>query len=109
MEGMLMTDAGHGHVSHTIIRGLILTGFAFLIVRLDRSGSLGLYVASRTALYVKLSALGLYAASLFQFYSAIARQPDCGCGCDSLSSPAKQTLVYMLFLLPLALGFLLPD
>ncbi|GGF96657.1 TIGR03943 family protein [Paenibacillus abyssi] len=100
---------------HHLIRGIILTGFAFLIVYLVRSDNLTLYIAPRMAGYVKVSALVLYAAAIYQFYAAfqtwMGRTAAVDCGCDHTPSHSllKNTLIYGLFVFPLALGFLLPD
>lgn len=70
---------------HHWIRAVILAGFAFLIVFLFRTGNISLYIAPRMELYVKLSALGLYAAAAYQIYAAIRRGTGghthgCECG-----------------------------
>ena len=106
-----------GRYGHPLLRALILTGFAMLIVYLVRSGNLGLYIAPRMELYVKLSALGLYATAVYQYYAAFRAwtgrqtEADCDCGHDHEppSGLMKNVLVYGLFALPLLLGFLLPD
>ncbi|WP_020616094.1 TIGR03943 family putative permease subunit [Paenibacillus daejeonensis] len=99
---------------HQLLRAAILASFAFLIVQLDRSGNLTLYIAPRMTLYVKLSALGLYAAAIYQLYAALQTwmgRNAAACDCDHSPSPSKvkNTIIYSLFLFPLLLGFLLPD
>ncbi len=100
---------------HPLLRALILTGFAMLIVHLVRAGNIGLYIAPRMEIYVKLSAIGLYAAAVYQYYAAfrawLGREaaPDCDCGHEPSPGILKHVLIYGLFALPLALGFLLPD
>ncbi|MGO4375534.1 DUF1980 domain-containing protein, partial [Paenibacillus sp. MCAF20] len=100
---------------HHLLRATILTGFAFFIVYLFQTDEMTLYIAPRMELYVKLSAIGLYAAAIYQIYAALQKrmgkqEVDCGCEHDHEPSPsiAKNTLIYGLFLLPLALGFLAP-
>ncbi|CAM4347080.1 TIGR03943 family putative permease subunit [Paenibacillus tarimensis] len=110
-----MQDEIRSRMLHQLMRGLILTGFAMLIVYLVKTDSIGYYIAPRMELYVKLSAIGLYAAAVYQFYEAIQswigrkREAQCDCSHDPSPSAAKNTLIYGLFLFPLALGFLLPD
>lgn len=99
---------------HHLLRAVILASFAFLIVQLDRSGNLTLYIAPRMTLYVKLSALGLYAAAVYQLYAALQTwmgRNATACDCDHSPSPSKvkNTIIYGLFLFPLLLGYLLPD
>ncbi|WP_337098130.1 TIGR03943 family putative permease subunit [Paenibacillus sp. YIM B09110] len=100
---------------HHLLRATILTGFAFFIVYLFQTDEMTLYIAPRMELYVKLSAIGLYAAAIYQIYAALQKrmgkqEADCDCEHDHEPSPsiAKNTLIYGLFLLPLALGFLAP-
>ncbi|PZD94382.1 TIGR03943 family protein [Paenibacillus sambharensis] len=110
-----MENDSRSRMLHQLMRGLILTGFAMLIVYLVKTDNIGYYIAPRMELYVKLSAIGLYAAAVYQFYEAIQtwigrkREMQCDCSHDPSPSAAKNTLIYSLFLFPLALGFLLPD
>jgi putative membrane protein len=76
-------SAPRGRIVHPLLRAFILTGFAMLIVYLVRTGNIGLYIAPRMELYVKLSAIGLYAAAIYQYYAAFRAWlrhdsvPDC--------------------------------
>lgn len=102
-----------------LMRAAILGSFAFFIVYLVRGDHLHLYIAPRMALYVKLSALALYAGAMYQLYAAFQawmgkKQPedDCECGHTHASSGRplfKSFIIYSMFILPLALGFLLPN
>lgn len=98
---------------HHLIRAAILTGFAMFIVYLDRTGEMMLYIAPRMELYVKLSALGLYAAAIYQIYAALQKRmgkqvADCDCEHEPSPSIFKNVLIYGLFVFPLLLGFLIP-
>lgn len=100
-------------MTHHLIRAAILTGFAMLIVYLDRTGEMILYIAPRMELYVKLSAIGLYAAAIYQVYAALQKRMgnnEPGCDCEHEPSPSifKNIVIYGLFIFPLLLGFLLP-
>jgi len=98
---------------HPLIRAAILFGFAMFIVYLNRTGEMILYIAPRMELYVKLSALGLYAAAAYQLFTALqlrsGRSIACA-ECDHTPSPSiiKNILIYGIFVLPLLLGFLMP-
>lgn len=101
---------------HYLIRAILLAGFAFYIVYLDRTGSLNLYIAQRMQLIVKLSALGLYIVAAQQFYSAIrswfdhsSHVAECDCKHEMPATWLRSVLLYGWFALPLALGFALPD
>ncbi|CAM3978997.1 TIGR03943 family protein [Paenibacillus alkaliterrae] len=98
---------------HHLIRAVILTGFAMFIVYLDRTGEMVLYIAPRMELYVKLSALGLYAAAIYQVYAALQKRlgrqaPVCDCEHEPSPSLFKNCVIYGLFVFPLLLGFLVP-
>lgn len=100
-------------MTHHLIRAAILTGFAMLIVYLDRTGEMILYIAPRMELYVKLSAIGLYAAAIYQVYAALQKRlgnqaPDCDCEHEPPPSIVKNAIIYGLFVFPLLLGFLVP-
>lgn len=105
----------HGAWVHPSIKALLLFGFAVYIAYLVKSDRILYYISPRMVLYVKLSALGLYAAGAYQLYSAVSafsgRRQSCDCGHDhSHSGPLwKSSLVYGLFACPLLLGFLMPD
>jgi TIGR03943 family protein len=102
---------------HHLVRAAAFAGYAFFIVHLVRSGSIGLYIAPRMEMYVKLSALALYAAASCQAYQAFriwidgSKEADCDCGHAHGPSPSvwKNVLVNGLFVLPVVLGFLMPD
>ncbi|PWW07507.1 uncharacterized protein DUF1980 [Paenibacillus cellulosilyticus] len=117
---------------HCMLRAIVLLGFALLIVQLKRTGELGLFVTPRIEQAVKLSALGLIAAGVHQTFMFLRMltnrsQPidnHCECGHDHhhdhhdqhhhdhdhdhTPSPARSVLLYGLFLLLLAIGFLMP-
>ncbi|MGO4345083.1 TIGR03943 family protein [Paenibacillus sp. MCAF9] len=100
-------------MTHHLIRAAILTGFAMLIVYLNQTDQLNLYIAPRMELYIKLSAVGLYAAAIYQVYAALQVRldkhgKDCDCGHEHSSSIFKNIMIYGLFIFPLLLGFLVP-
>jgi putative membrane protein len=101
---------------HHAIKALILFGFAGYIAYLVQSERILLYIAPRMTDYVKWSALALYAVGAHQAYLAVTTlrkrpEPNCDCGHDHTPSKSvfKHTFVYGLFILPLLLGFALPD
>jgi putative membrane protein len=100
-------------MTHHLIRAAILTAFAMFIVYLDRTGEMMLYIAPRMELYVKLSAIGLYAAAIYQVYAALQKRlghANSTCDCAQEPSPSifKNIIIYGLFVFPLLLGFLVP-
>ncbi len=100
---------------HYLLRAAIMLGFAFYIVYLVRSEHLIYYIAPRMQLYVKLAAIALFCVALHQIYLAFQsifdRNNEAACNCDHEPprSLLANGLIYGLFLIPLMLGFLLPD
>jgi uncharacterized repeat protein (TIGR03943 family) len=100
---------------HPSIKAILLFGFAVYIAYLVKSDRILFYISPRMTLYVKLSALGLYAAGAYQLYTAVAsywgKSQMCDCGHDHSDhgSPWKSSFLYGLFAFPLLLGFLMPD
>ncbi|QYR20542.1 TIGR03943 family protein [Paenibacillus sp. sptzw28] len=115
MKGIvLMSTDDRRRLIHHLLRAAVMSGFAVYIVYLVRTDSLSLYIAPRMELYVKLSAIGLYATAIYQVYAAFRvwmgyEAAECDCNHEPSPSLAKNTLIYGLFVLPLALGFLLPE
>ncbi|MCU6709247.1 TIGR03943 family protein [Paenibacillus sp. J5C_2022] len=98
---------------HHLLRAAILAGFAMLIVYLFRTGEMILYIAPRMEIWIKLSAIGLYTAAVYQVYMALKARSGkrtASCGCDHAPPPSriKNVMIYGLFLFPLLLGFLAP-
>lgn len=98
---------------HYFLRGVILFSFALFIVLLVRSDNLLYYIAPRMMIYVKLSAMGLYAISVYQLFlgfKALSGKIEL-CECQNLPSRSifKNSIVYGLFILPLVLGLLMPN
>lgn len=109
-----MAASDRRRMVHYLIRAVLLGGFAIFIVHLARGDGLSLYIAPRMEPFVKLSALVLYAAAIYQVYAAFQaskgqQAADCGCDHEPPASIPKNIIVYGLFVLPLALGFLLPE
>ena len=98
---------------HYFLRAAILFGFAVYIVYLVKTGNLLYYIAPPMVIYVKLSALGFNAVAIYQIYLAFSslgkREPDCDCEHLPSTSGWRNMLFYSLFIVPLLLGFLLPD
>lgn len=95
---------------HHWIRALILSGFSLYITYLVRVEHINYYIAPRMELYVKLSAVGLYAVAAYQVFLALkaAWGETKPCGCGDIE-PSRSPIAYVLFIVPLLLGFMLPD
>lgn len=101
--------------SHYFLRAAILTGFALYIMFLVKTGNITYYIAPRMVIYVKLAAIGFYVIAVYQAYIALgslgAKKQAAACDCEHPPSPSifKNIIVYSMFVLPLVLGFMLPD
>jgi len=98
---------------HYLFRTLILLGFSTYIVYLAKSDSLQFYIAPRMMIYVKCAAVALYVIACFQGYAALraywGKQIACDCEQPVSRSTFRSTVSYGLLVLPLFIGFLLPD
>jgi putative membrane protein len=98
---------------HYFLRAAILVGFAMYILYLVKTDGILYYIAPRMVVYVKLSAMGFYAIAIYQVYIAIAslwgQKAACDCEHPPSRSKIRNTIAYGLFILPLLLGFLMPD
>ncbi len=98
---------------HYYIRSFILLGFSFLLAKLLLSGDINYYIAPRFQglTYVTLAITVILSVSSLRQALAGSADHVCECGgTHTLSSSVwKSVVIYGLFLLPLALGFFLPD
>ncbi|TMV49474.1 TIGR03943 family protein [Paenibacillus mesophilus] len=99
---------------HYLFRAVIMAGFCFYILHLVKSGSLVYYIAPRMEMYVKCAAIALFVIALYQGFLGLRSflgKSGTPCECEHMPSGSivRNLWLYGLFLLPLTLGFLLPD
>ncbi|CAN7528828.1 TIGR03943 family protein [Paenibacillus sp. LjRoot153] len=98
---------------HHFFRTLILLGFSSYIVALTKSDSLQLYIAPRMMIYVKMASVFLYIIACFQGFMALraysGKPVDCDCNQPAPLLTLRNVGAYGLLVLPLMIGFLLPD
>jgi putative membrane protein len=98
---------------HYFLRTVILLGFSSYIVVLSKSDALTYYIAPRMMIYVKAASVILYIVACFQGYMALraywGRPVTCECEQPVSRSVLRNTLAYGLLILPLLIGFALPD
>ena len=98
---------------HYVLRAGILSGFAMYILYLVRSDNILFYIAPRMIIYVKFSCIVFYAIAIYQIFLAInsyfGKKINCDCDHPPSRSWVRNSAAYSLFILPLLLGFLLPD
>jgi len=110
---------------HHFIKATILLGFSLYILQLTITGDILQFIVPQLVIYVKIAMTFLMIVSVFQYYIAILSLKKtviiCECGHDhdhvfghdhshhSDKFTLKTGFIYGLFLLPLLLGFLLPN
>jgi putative membrane protein len=99
---------------HYLIRAFIMAGFSWYIIYLVQIDHLHYYIAPRMQIYVKLSAIALIILAVYQVYLAwqsVSGNQAEACGCEHPPSTSlwRNMITYSLFIVPLALGFILPD
>jgi putative membrane protein len=99
--------------SHYLMRALILAGFSFFIVHLVKSDRLMFYIAPQMENYVKYAPIGLLVIAASQAYLALKsmNNKETTCECEHVPQRSfwKNGLIYLLFIFPLLLGFVVPD
>ncbi|MFF2888393.1 TIGR03943 family putative permease subunit [Paenibacillus sp. NPDC057967] len=108
----------HEHKSmgiHYLIRAAILAGFAFYVVKLVKIDKLQYYIVPKMIPYVKVTSIVLFLLAVYYIYLALQsthqrnEETACDCGHAHSSSISKNILMYGVFIVPLLMGFMLPD
>lgn len=96
---------------HYLLRVVILLAFALYIGHLVQQDALHYYVSPKLARLVKLCPIPLFLMAFSLTIQALFGKGSVLCDCDHRlpSSFYKSAAIYGLFILPLLLGFLLPD
>ncbi|MCY9661864.1 TIGR03943 family protein [Paenibacillus chondroitinus] len=98
---------------HYFLRTAILLGFSSYIVVLSKANALTYYIAPRMMIYVKIASVVLYIIACFQGYMALraywGNPVTCECEQPVSRSVLRNTLAYGLLIIPLFIGFGLPD
>ncbi|WP_068618855.1 TIGR03943 family putative permease subunit [Paenibacillus tuaregi] len=97
--------------THYLIRAIVLSGIACYIYMLDRNESLHYFIAPKMEVWVRLCPIPLVIIALTLLFQAFFGRSRNLCDCDHPLSPSlfRNTLIYGIFLIPLLLGFLLPN
>ncbi|MDX8345016.1 TIGR03943 family putative permease subunit [Rossellomorea sp. YZS02] len=98
---------------HTYIRGIILLGYALLLLKLFLTFNLQYFIAPKMNGYLYF-ALGVFlllgAIQIIRGTSSNMKSHSCDCEGHELPRGAvKSLMIYTLFVFPVVLGFLLPD
>ncbi|RIW38928.1 TIGR03943 family protein [Bacillus salacetis] len=98
---------------HTYLRGIILIGYALLLLKLFLTFDMANFVAEKMHGYMYF-ALGVFiflgAIQIIRGTSSSNKVHSCGCDAHELPRGFLKTVsVYSLFIIPVILGFMLPD
>lgn len=98
---------------HAYLRGIILIGFMLLLIGLITSGKLNYYVAPKMHIFVYFAIAIFAILGVMQFFRRSDSEHDetCGCGVDHTpkGKPLQHFLIYMIFVIPLLTGFMMPE
>ncbi|ANS74151.1 hypothetical protein AWM70_05795 [Paenibacillus yonginensis] len=97
---------------HDGFQAVLMFALAFYIGSLVKTDALHYYLAPRMEKWILLCPILLGLMAVFTAYRAIAPEDDpavCGCNHEMPKSAFKRGAIYVLFLLPVAFGALLPN
>nr|WP_261179012.1 DUF1980 domain-containing protein [Anaerobacillus sp. CMMVII] len=101
---------------HAYLRGIILFGFALLILGLIISDNMKYYIAPKMMPFIYFSIIVFFLLGIIQIFRSTRKGQaeediDCDCGLDhQVAGPVwAKLLIYSIFILPLLMGFIIPD
>ncbi|QOY35974.1 TIGR03943 family putative permease subunit [Anaerobacillus isosaccharinicus] len=101
---------------HAYIRGIILFGFALFILGLIITDNMKYYIAPRMMPFIYFSIVVFFLLGIIQIFRSTKKGQteegiDCDCGLDHQVSGPRwvKVVVYSIFILPLLMGFIIPD
>ncbi|WP_100407038.1 TIGR03943 family putative permease subunit [Bacillus solitudinis] len=100
---------------HAYIRGIILFGFALLMLAFIITGNIRYYIAPTMMPFIYFATVVFLFLGVIQIIRSTSKGQDeeelCDCGTDHSmeGSILKKLLVYSIFVAPIVLGFVLPD
>ncbi|MFA9556052.1 TIGR03943 family protein [Evansella sp. AB-rgal1] len=106
----------YDHSFHAYIKGIILIGFALLMLALVISGNLVYYIAPTMYPFIYFAMTTFFILGIIQIFRSTSKNDDeheqhCNCDHDhQIRGPKLVKLgIYSIFILPILLGFVLPD
>jgi putative membrane protein len=100
---------------HAYIRGIILIGFALLMLAFIITGNISYYIAPKMMPFIYFATGVFLLLGVIQIIRSTAKGQEeeqlCDCGSDHhvSGSPITKLLIYSIFVSPIILGFVLPD
>jgi putative membrane protein len=100
---------------HAYIRGIILIGFALLMLAFIITGNITYYIAPTMMPFIYFATGVFLLLGVIQIIRSTAKGQEeeqlCDCGTDHnvSGSPVTKLLIYAIFVAPIVFGFVLPD
>ncbi|WP_078553142.1 TIGR03943 family putative permease subunit [Bacillus alkalicellulosilyticus] len=98
---------------HTYIRGIILIGFALLILAMIVTGNIVYYIAPKMMPFIYFATVVFLFLGAVQIIRSTKKDEEeyCDCGEDHsiTGSPLTKILIYSIFIVPIVAGFVIPD
>ncbi|MEK5522967.1 TIGR03943 family protein [Heyndrickxia sporothermodurans] len=99
--------------THTLLKGVILSGFTLLLFKMLLSGNITYLIAPKMYPYLYFTTVVLFLLGVLQIFKCTSDKPSFDCECCEEHRPPKNTLcslfLYSLFILPIVTGFLFAD
>ncbi|WP_280768319.1 TIGR03943 family putative permease subunit [Salipaludibacillus daqingensis] len=108
----------YDHSFHAFIQGIILIGFALLMLGLILSGNIVYYIAPTMMPFIYFSMTTFFFLGIVQVFRSTKKEDDhdhdhtaCNCEHDHQINgpPWVKVMIYSIFILPVIFGFALPD
>ncbi|UTR14550.1 TIGR03943 family protein [Salipaludibacillus sp. LMS25] len=105
----------YDHSFHAFIQGIILVGFAMLMLHLILTGNIVYYIAPMMMPFIYFALVVFFLLGIMQVFRSTAKTEhnhhDCTCEHDHhIKGPSwVKMLIYSIFILPIVLGFAFPD
>ncbi|WP_096201069.1 TIGR03943 family putative permease subunit [Bacillus sp. FJAT-45350] len=100
---------------HAYIRGIILIGFALLLVAFIVTGNIRFYIAPKMMPFIYFATGTFIVLGVIQIIRSTKKgqeeEMDCDCGADHSMGGSRITklIIYSIFVIPIVMGFVLPD
>ncbi|MGO4888315.1 TIGR03943 family putative permease subunit [Anaerobacillus sp. MEB173] len=100
---------------HSYIRGIILFGFAMLLLGFILTGNIRYYIAPKMMPFIYFATAAFIILGIVQILRSTAKgqeeEESCDCGVDHRMSGSRisKLLIYGIFIAPILMGFMIPD
>ncbi|ADU30038.1 TIGR03943 family putative permease subunit [Evansella cellulosilytica] len=105
----------YDHSFHAYIQGIILIGFALLMLGFILSGNIIYYIAPTMMPFIYFAMVTFFFLGIVQIFRSSSKNTDDAhhCTCDhdhQIKGPLwVKVMIYSIFILPILLGFIVPD